>query len=244
MLVKTEFVDLPTEKSPMRTMIARPADEGRHPGLLLYTDIFQLTESMQRAIVRFASYGFVVAAPEIYHRFEKSGRAFAFVEDYDAAEGAARQLHVSDVDEDRRVALAYLAGHPNVGTKSLHALGFCIGGHLAFRAALEPEVRSTVCFYPTGLDDGNVGADTNVDSLMHAGEIKGDLLVICGTNDPRVPLAARRIIDDSLRKAGTRYQFSEYEGAHAFMRDVGERYNPSETDRAVAQTVSFLHAHT
>ena len=52
--------------------------------------------------------------------------------------------------------LDLLAGAP---TSGLFVVGFCIGGHLAFRAAFDPRVAATVCFYPTGLQDGKLGAD-------------------------------------------------------------------------------------
>jgi len=39
-----EVVDLPTARGPMRCMIFRPTGEGRHPGLVLYSEIFQITE--------------------------------------------------------------------------------------------------------------------------------------------------------------------------------------------------------
>ena len=54
MRVQTEFVDLPRESGVMRVMLARPADNLPRPALFFYSDIFQLTESTQRAIVRFA----------------------------------------------------------------------------------------------------------------------------------------------------------------------------------------------
>ncbi|GAC1581351.1 MAG: dienelactone hydrolase family protein [Candidatus Elarobacter sp.] len=243
MIVNAEFVDLPAASTPMRVMLARPAAEGTYPGLLLYSDIFALTASMQRAIVRFASHGFVVAAPEIYHRVEPAGRALDFTADYETAQDSARKLHTSEIDEDVRVVLDELARHPAVGGKSLHATGFCIGGHLAFRAALQPEVRSAVCFYPTGLHTRTLGGDTTVDTLARCGDVRGDLLVVFGAHDPHVPLAGRRAIDDTLRAAGVRYLISEYDGEHAFMRDEGPRYNAAETDRAMAQAVAFLHQH-
>jgi carboxymethylenebutenolidase len=243
MIVKSEFVDLPAEKTPMRTFVARPVPEGTYPGLLLYSDIFQLTESMKRAIVRFASYGFVVAAPEIYHRFETPGHALDFEADYQLAQDDSRKLFVKDVDADVRPVLDYLAKHPAVGGKSLHATGFCIGGHLAFRAALQPDVRSTVCFYPTGLETGELGGDTSADTLDRCAEIRGDLLVIVGSSDPHLPPAGRRRIDDALRAAGVRYSMVEYDGAHAFMRDEGPRYDPWETDRAMLHATAFLHQH-
>jgi hypothetical protein len=42
--------------------------------------------------------------------------------------------------------------------------GFCIGGHLAFRAAFDPRIAATVCFYPTGLHNGALGADADADA--------------------------------------------------------------------------------
>ena len=142
------------------------------------------------------------------------------------------------------MVLAYLREHPNVGAKTLHATGFCIGGHLAFRAALSPEIRSTVCFYPTGLHTHSLGGDENVDTLGRCAEIEGDLLAIFGASDPHVPVAGRRRIDDALRATGARYLISEYDGEHAFMRDEGPRYNPAESDRAMLQAVAFLQQHS
>ena len=57
----------------MRTFVAAPAAEGSYPGIVFYTDIFQLTEARLRWAVRLAGYGFIVAAPEIYHRVEPPG---------------------------------------------------------------------------------------------------------------------------------------------------------------------------
>ena len=57
----------------MRAFVAAPKAEGRYPGILFYSDIFQLTGPMLRASARLAGYGFVVAAPEIYHRIEPAG---------------------------------------------------------------------------------------------------------------------------------------------------------------------------
>ena len=78
MIVATETVDLPAQGTPMRVFVASPRAPGRYPGILLYSDIFQLTGPTLRACVRLAGYGFVVAAPEIYHRIEPPGTVIAF----------------------------------------------------------------------------------------------------------------------------------------------------------------------
>jgi carboxymethylenebutenolidase len=44
MIIKdTESVDVYTSTGPMRTYLFRPATEGRYPGLLLFSEIFQVT---------------------------------------------------------------------------------------------------------------------------------------------------------------------------------------------------------
>src|SRR4051812_50113719 len=57
----------------MRTFVAAPRTDGPHPGVLFYTDIFQLTEASLRWAVRLAGYGFVGAAPGVYHRVGEPG---------------------------------------------------------------------------------------------------------------------------------------------------------------------------
>jgi carboxymethylenebutenolidase len=240
MLVATEFVDLPAEMAPMRTMIVRPTAAGTYPGLVLYSDIFQLTASTQRAMARFASYGFVVAAPEIYHRFEPAGRALDFSADYQHAQDDAKKLHLREVDADLRVLLDYLTRDPAVGGKPLFAGGWCLGGHFAFRAALQPQIRATVCFYPTDLETGDCVGDTEVDTLARSAEIRGEILIVFGDADPHVDLAGRRKIEDALIAAKVRHLVTLYPGQHAFMRDEGPRYDAAESDRAMVQALEFF----
>src|ERR1700759_3751783 len=78
MVVTREYVDVPVEGRAMRSFLTRPRAEGRFPGVVFYSDIFQLTESTLRWCVRLAGYGFVVLAPEIYHRIEPAGTVLAF----------------------------------------------------------------------------------------------------------------------------------------------------------------------
>src|SRR5439155_26363582 len=145
--------------------------EGRYPGILMYSDIFQITGPQTRVSARLAGYGFVVATPELYHRVEAPGTARPF--DDDGAAGGqkgALATRVADFDADARAVLAYLGRHPRVKGDRLGAAGFCTGGHLAFRAAMRPEVRGTVCYYPTGVHDGKLGKDADAGSLARARE--------------------------------------------------------------------------
>src|SRR5580692_7946567 len=146
-VISDEFVTLDTPTGPMRTHIVRPAAPGRYPGIVFYSEIFQITAPIRRTAAFFTGHGYIVAMPEIYHEFEPAGTVFA----YDQA-GSYRgnvlttTKKLSSYDADARAALDHLAARQDC-TGKLGALGICIGGHLAYRAALNPDVRATVCFY-------------------------------------------------------------------------------------------------
>src|SRR5436853_7801306 len=109
-IIDHEFADLPTPSGPMRTFVFRPAAEGRYPGILLFSEIFQVTGPIRRTAALLAGNGFVVAAPEIYHEDEPPGTVLA----YDSA-GADRGNALKTTkpldayDADARSVLQYLA---------------------------------------------------------------------------------------------------------------------------------------
>jgi carboxymethylenebutenolidase len=242
MIIRTEDVDISVGGSSMRTFVAAPKLAGKYPGILFYSDIFQLTATMKRASMRLAGYGFVVAAPEIYHRIEPPGSAIPF-DDAGRDRGLedAANTAVSDFDLDCRAALDYLAGHQAVRADALGAAGFCIGGHLAFRAALQTDVKATVCFYGTGIHNGRLGKDEDARSLDRAGEIRGELLLVWGTLDPHVPEEGRAKIKKILGEQGVNFSERHYAAEHAFMRDEGPRYDPEATDRAFGDMIGFYN---
>jgi carboxymethylenebutenolidase len=241
MIVTTYYEDIAGAGGVLRTFVAAPKDGGNYPGVLCYSDIFQLSRPMLRACVRLAGYGFVAAAPEIYGRIEPPGIAIPF-DDAGRVRGMddAGKMPVAHFDEDGRSVLDWLAKNPKVEKGKLGAMGFCIGGHLAFRAALQPDVLATVCFYGTGIHNGKLGKDTDAGSLARAGEIRGELLMVFGANDPHVPGEGRAAVEKALQKAGVRHRISMYPAEHAFMRDEGPRFDPEATDRAFAEMIGLF----
>jgi carboxymethylenebutenolidase len=243
MIVSSEYPEIIVDNSPLRMFLASPQAEGKYPGIIFYSDIFQLSGPMLRACTRLAGYGFVVAAPEIYHRLEKPGTAIAF-NDAGRTRGLedASKTTVGEFDRDCRAVLDSLVEHPLVSPAKLGAAGFCIGGHLAFRAALQPDVRATVCFYGTGIHDGRLGKDADAGSLQRAGEIKGELLMIFGESDPHVPNEGREKIRAALQQSSVKYRVKLYPAEHAFMRDEGARYDPECSDLAFADMVRLFRS--
>ena len=247
MQITTTNVELTIGGFPCRTYVAAPKSSqagATYPGIVLYSEIFQLTGPICRTANRLAGHGFVVAAPEIYHRRCPPGLVIAYddpgrmhgnylahttpVADFDATATA-----VFDHFEDRKDVKRDLSG------LAFGAIGFCIGGHLALRAALDPRCRAAVCAYPTGLHDGNLGVDPDAGTLARLSEIKAELLLVFGDVDPHVPAPARNIIRSALQTSGVRHTYLELPGEHAFMRDEGARYDPAMADRVFADAIAL-----
>lgn len=241
MQIKTEYVEISVAGKTMRTLVAQPTPAGTYPGLLLFSDIFQLSDPMVRTCARLAGYGFVVAAHEIFHRREPAGTVLQQT-DEDRARGMQNQqaTPLAHFDEDCRAVLDYLQQHPNVTAGQLGAGGFCIGGHLAFRAALQPDVKATACFYPTWLHNGQLGQGGNADSLQRAADVQGKLLIQFGALDALIPDEGRATIEAALQAANINYDTHLYPAEHGFVRDDRAAYDPESADQALAEAVRMF----
>lgn len=226
MILEETVEQLATPSGSMRSFVYRPLAPGRWPGVVLFSEIFQRTGPIGRSAALLAGQGFVVIVPEIFHELEAAGTVLA----YDAT-GAARGNHdktakpVAAYDADARAALDHLAARADCDGR-LNAFGVCIGGHLAFRCALDARVRAAACFYATDLQHGTLGLGGD-DSLRRADEIAGELLMVWGRQDPHVPDEARAAIQARLREAKCSFTWHEFNAAHAFLRDEGARYDPA-----------------
>ncbi|MEP9402406.1 dienelactone hydrolase family protein [Sphingomonas sp. VNH70] len=211
----------------MRTHVFRPAAEGRFPGVVLYSEIYQVTGPIRRLAAFLAGHGYVVAVPEVYHEYEAPGTVLAYDPvgtDRGNALKFAKPVAAFDADAGR--VIDWLVQHPAC-TGAIGVAGVCLGGHLAYRAALDPRVRAAACFYPTDIHSGTLGEGRCDDSLSRIGEIAGELLFVWGRQDPHVPYAGRQAIRDALEAAGNRYSWHEVNAQHAFLRDEGPRYDPA-----------------
>jgi len=233
-------VDLPTARGPMRTALYRPAAPGRYPGLVLYSEIFQLTGPIRRTAAFLAGHGFVVAVPEVYHEFLPLGTVLAYDQaGADAGNALKTRKELASYDDDARAALACLRAH-EACTGRVGVMGMCLGGHLAFRAALEPGVDAAVCFYATDLHKRSLGHGMNDDSLARCGELKGELLMIWGRQDPHVPQEGRSLIYAALTAAGVQFTWHEFNAAHAFLRDEGLRYDAELAHQCLGLAVALF----
>lgn len=223
-----ETIDLKTSRAGvMRTHVFRPAVEGRFPGVLLFSEIYQVTDPIRRLAAFVAGHGFCVAVPEVYHEYETPGTVLR----YDATgtdRGNALKIAkpIAAFDADATAGLDLLVAHPAC-TGRLATMGVCLGGHLAYRAALDPRVSAAACFYATDIHSGTLGFGKHDDSLARMADLKAETLFVWGRQDPHVPFAGREAIRARLETVGVSYEWHEVNGQHAFLRDEGPRYDPA-----------------
>ncbi len=229
MLVQTHSADLDTPTGLMRTYIHRPQAQGRFPVLLLYSEIFQQTGPIERAARLMAGHGYAVLVPEVFHESNPAGTVLAY-DDAGRNKGNADKAgkNATAYDSDNRALVAFAQSQPWAGER-MGAMGFCIGGHLAFRAALQPEVLAAACFYPTDLHSQGIPSTPEQHSLARAGEIQGELLMVWGRQDPHIPAEGRARVYQALVEKGLCFTWHEFNAQHAFMRDEGERYDPQSS---------------
>ncbi len=239
-ILPPEDATLSTPSGPMRTEVFRPVAAGRYPGLVLFSEIFQITAPIRRTAALLAGHGFVVAVPEIYHELESAGTVLP----YDTAGADRGNAHkiakpLESYDDDARAALDFLRAHPAC-TGRLGVIGICIGGHLAFRAAMNPGVLAGACFYATDIHKRSLGRGTADNSLDRLGEIAGELLMIWGRQDPHVPTEGRAAILAAMTAAGVHFTWHEFNAQHAFLRDEGPRYDPELALRGYALAIDLF----
>ncbi|MFW5432141.1 MAG: dienelactone hydrolase family protein [Methylophilaceae bacterium] len=226
MLIQSEVVDLSTPTGTMRCYVHRPKHNKPVPAILFYSEIFQQTGPIERAAIFMAGHGYAVIVPEVFHELNPIGTVLGY-DDAGREKGNADKSakDVQGYDTDNQAAIEYLATQDwydgNVG-----AMGYCIGGHLAFRAALQPEVKATACFYATDLHLNTIPNKPNQHSMERLADIKGELMMIWGKQDTHIPTEGRRLVLGKLTEADLKFTWHELNAQHGFMRDGDPRNDP------------------
>jgi carboxymethylenebutenolidase len=224
--VKGEKIEFGGPSGPVKAYVARPAKlkkSDKIPGVLVIHENRGLNEHIEDIARRVALAGYLAVAPD--------GLSVAGGAPVD--QEAARDLFAKT--DGARIAADVLAGVPWLAADAssngkIGVVGFCYGGGLALRAAIESVgVDAAVCFYGRQLSADDTKR-LKVPVLLHyAGT---DERVNAGINDFRVALDAQ----------GVPYSLNMYPGTqHGFHNDAsGARYNEEAAKLAWGRTIDFF----
>ena len=240
MIIQQQTEDIATPRGMMRTSIFRPMTRGQYPAIIFYSEIFQQTAPITRSAQLMASHGLVVLVPEIFHEFNPIGTVLAYDDagkDKGNADKFSKTLEAHDSDTQAMVDFASVQDYCN---GQIGSMGVCIGGHLAFRAALNPAIKAAFCLYPTDIHSNTLPCQTENDSLSRCGDIQGELVMIFGKQDPHVSAEGRALIHQTMQHQALNFSWHEVNAQHAFMRDEGERYDGALAMQCYAMAVALF----
>ncbi len=209
---------------------------GSGPGILLFQEIFGINDNMRGLAERLAGEGYVVLVPDMFWRLEPRferkdesglGEAFAMVQRFDPELGAA----------DITATHAHLLGMSECSGR-IGAVGFCLGGTLAFACAARSRVNgrdidAAVSYYGSG----------NNDLLPLLDQVSCPIAFHYGDDDPFIPTEK---IDEVAQAVAGRpnAEMHRYDAGHAFSNwDAPSMYQEEAAELAWGRTLAFFAAH-
>ncbi len=206
---------------------------GRGPGVVVIQEIFGVNQVMRDLADGFAARGYYALAPDLFWRLEpkvqltdKSDaewkRAFDLMGRFDADSGV----------KDIQATISHLRGLAGC-TGRVGAVGYCLGGLLAYLTASRTDADASVGYY-----------GVNIQTLLgEAANITKPLMLHIAGKDEYVPSDAQRKIIDGL-KGNPRVTIHLYpEMDHAFARVGGAHYDQANADLANGRTATFFRQH-
>lgn len=211
---------------------AEPDGEPR-AAILVIQEIFGVNEGIRRKCDRWAELGYLAIAPDLFWRLQPGVQLDPDVEsEFREALGLMgrfdQDLGISDIEASIRAARPRLATGGKVG-----AVGYCLGGRLAFMTAARTDIDASVGYYAVGID-GLLGE-------KHA--IANPLMLHIAGVDHFVPADAQARIHDGLDDH-PRVTIHDYPGEdHGFAAAMGTRRSVEAAELADGRTEDFFARH-
>jgi len=209
---------------------------GSGPGLLVFQEIFGVNDNMRTLAGRLAEAGYVALVPDMFWRIERrfersddSGMADAFA--------VSQRFDLTAARGDIQAAHAHLLGLPEC-TGRVGAIGFCLGGTLAFVAGTSSRVGgrgpdAVVAYYGSGIND----------LLGEASRLEAPAMLHYGTRDEYIPADRIALVEAALAGRPD-VELHRYDAGHAFSNEDSARfYDPTAAAEAWPRTLAFLRRH-
>jgi carboxymethylenebutenolidase len=227
-----ETTTIKTDDGQFAAYVARPSSP-KAPAIVVIQEIFGVNAVMRGVCDELAAAGFLAVCPDLFWRIEPG----VDITDQSEAEWkkAFELYNAFDVDagvKDIAATIDHVRGLAEVNGK-VGAVGFCLGGLLAFLTATRTDSDASVAFYGVGIEKHLVEAD----KLAHP------LLMHIAEEDQFVPKEAQALILSQL-KNHPQIEIHTYPGRdHAFARIGGEHYDAADAKLANGRTLAFFKQH-
>ena len=216
--------------SHMPAYVARPQQSGPAPGIILFQEAFGVNAHIRSVADRLAAAGYVVVAPELFHRTAAPGQEFAY-DQFPSVAPHYQALTPDTMTLDARAAYDWLRTQPDVRADRIGAIGFCLGGQVAFVANAALPLAAAVSYYGGGLH-----LRTDLAPGLHAPH-----LFFWGGLDQHISPEHRQQVVAALDAAGKPYIATVISDAdHGFHCDARPSYNPAAAAEAWAFTLAFF----
>lgn len=229
-MVSTRYEKITTSDGVFDAFCAEP-DTVPAPGIVLLQEIFGINDNIRALAQRLADAGYLVLAPDVFWRVE---RRFERNDESGMAEGMARvqQLDFDLVGGDLVATVAHLRAMPGCDGR-VGAVGFCLGGTLAFVTAAVAQPDAVVSYYGSG----------TAAQLGLLQKIECPLLFHYGDDDPFIPAEQIAAVEDAT--AGrTDVTVHRYAAGHAFSNwDAPSMYDEPAATLAWERTLAFFGEH-
>ena len=209
-------------------------DGGEGPGVLLLQEIFGVNDFLKAKADDLAALGYVVLCPDVFWRVEPGvslahdeeslGKAFGYMERY-MAEGMAQ------APGDLGAALAHLRALPEVGGRKVAAMGYCLGGRLAYELGVAAAPDAVVSYYGSGI----------ASRVEDAGKVTCPVIFHFGGSDPFIPNEEVDAIRAAFEGREDVELHVQQEAGHAFENHLAAQFsNPDAAAASWPLTVAFL----
>ena len=210
-----------------------PARSGKGPGIVLIQEIFGVNRVMREIADWLAGENYTVICPDLFWRQEPGIQLNEFTQpEWDKAFQLYQGFNEAKGVEDIEAAIRFLRGDA-AATGKVGAIGYCLGGKLAYLSATRTDADCAVGYYGVGIEK----------NLSEAGNIKRPLMLHIAKGDKFVPPEAQGQVHAAL-DGNSKVTIYDYEGCdHAFARRGGDHYNQQAADLANARTLAFFKRH-
>jgi carboxymethylenebutenolidase len=225
--VKTSWIPIAGSAGTYDGYLALPP-AGKGPGLVLYQEIFGVNGHIRAVAEQYALDGFVVLAPDVFWEQERRVDLGYEGEDMQRAYALMKGADPQALGRDAVDTVKALRARPEVTGGKVGAIGYCMGGRLAFATAALAGVDAAVAYYGGGIQD----------MLGMAEQIQCPVQFHYGALDTHIPPEAVEKVRTAM---GYKGDVHVYEHAnHGFNCWVRGSYNPPGAALAHGRTLEFL----